>query len=63
MLLRVLQMNVRTILGAAAILLAAANPSFAQTQAEAGIPVTDPLVLTKCGTCHAVDQHGSMPRV
>ena len=63
MLPRALRTNVRTILGAAATLLAVVNFSFAQPRAEAGIPVTDPLVLAKCGTCHAVDQHGSMRRV
>jgi quinohemoprotein amine dehydrogenase len=30
---------------------------------EEGIPVTDPLVKAKCGTCHAVDQRGNMERV
>jgi quinohemoprotein amine dehydrogenase len=27
------------------------------------IPVTDPLVLAKCGSCHAVDEHGVMQRI
>lgn len=27
------------------------------------IPVTDPLVLAKCGSCHAVDAHGNMQRI
>jgi quinohemoprotein amine dehydrogenase len=30
---------------------------------EAGIPVTDPLVLAKCGSCHARDEHGNMQRI
>src|ERR1700722_15410913 len=30
---------------------------------EDGIPVTDPLVIAKCGTCHASDEHGNMQRV
>ncbi len=30
---------------------------------EAGIPVTDPLVVAKCGSCHASDQHGNMQRI
>ena len=30
---------------------------------EAGIPVTDPLVIAKCGTCHTVDQQGNMQRI
>jgi quinohemoprotein amine dehydrogenase len=28
-----------------------------------GIPVTDPLVIAKCGNCHAPDQHGNMQRI
>jgi quinohemoprotein amine dehydrogenase len=28
-----------------------------------GIPVTDPLVIAKCGTCHAPDEHGNMQRI
>lgn len=31
--------------------------------AEEGIPVTDPLVITKCAKCHASDDHGNMQRV
>src|SRR5271156_922771 len=30
---------------------------------EKGIPVTDPLVIAKCGTCHTVDQQGNMQRI
>src|ERR1700721_2378237 len=30
---------------------------------EEGIPVTDPLVIAKCGTCHARDQQGNMQRI
>jgi quinohemoprotein amine dehydrogenase len=30
---------------------------------EAGIPVADPLVIAKCGTCHARDQQGKMQRI
>jgi quinohemoprotein amine dehydrogenase len=28
-----------------------------------GIPVTDPLVVAKCGSCHARDQQGNMQRI
>jgi len=28
-----------------------------------GIPVTDPTVIAKCGTCHKVDEQGNMQRV
>ena len=31
--------------------------------AEDGIPVTDPVVIAKCGTCHARDERGNMQRV
>jgi quinohemoprotein amine dehydrogenase len=30
---------------------------------EEGIPVTDPLVIAKCGGCHARDQGGNMQRI
>ena len=30
---------------------------------EDGIPVTDPLVVAKCGRCHARDEHGNMQRL
>jgi quinohemoprotein amine dehydrogenase len=33
------------------------------TARDEGIPVTDPLVITKCGTCHARDDHGNMQRI
>jgi quinohemoprotein amine dehydrogenase len=30
---------------------------------QEGIPVTDPLVIAKCGTCHARDERGNMQRI
>jgi len=30
---------------------------------EEGIPVTSPLVISKCGGCHTKDQHGNMLRI
>jgi quinohemoprotein amine dehydrogenase len=45
---------------AAGILLISAVPLFAQDQTEGGIRVTDPLVVAKCGTCHAADQQGNL---
>ena len=30
---------------------------------EEGIPVTDQLVISKCGTCHARDQKGNLSRI
>ena len=47
----------------AGILLISAVPLLAQGQTEAGIPVTDPLVLAKCGTCHAADEQGNLQRI
>ena len=44
----------------AGILLISAVPLLAQGQTEAGIPVTDPLVLAKCGACHDADQQGNL---
>jgi quinohemoprotein amine dehydrogenase len=47
----------------AAILLISAVPLLAQGQTGAGIPVTDPLVRAKCGTCHAADEQGNLQRI
>jgi quinohemoprotein amine dehydrogenase len=33
------------------------------TEREEGIPVTDPLVIAKCGTCHVRDERGNMQRI
>jgi quinohemoprotein amine dehydrogenase len=30
---------------------------------EEGVPVTDPLVIAKCGSCHARDERGNMQRI
>ena len=35
----------------------------ADAPGEAGIPVTDPLVIAKCGACHANDGHGNIERI
>jgi len=35
----------------------------AEAPDEAGIPVTDPLVIAKCGACHANDGHGNIERI
>jgi quinohemoprotein amine dehydrogenase len=37
-----------------------ALPLLAKAQAGAGIPISDPLVLAKCGTCHPADGRGNM---
>src|ERR1700736_4188859 len=30
---------------------------------EEGIPVTDPLAISKCGTCHTKDEKGNLTRI
>jgi len=44
-------------------LLISAMPLLAQGQTEVGIPVTDSLVLAKCGACHAADEKGNLQRI
>ncbi|PWU07261.1 MAG: quinohemoprotein amine dehydrogenase subunit alpha [Terriglobia bacterium] len=39
------------------------SPSAAQEKPEEGIPVTDPLVIAKCGTCHTKDEKGNLSRI
>ena len=48
---------------ATGILLMSVGPLLAQGRTEVGIPVTDPLVLAKCGTCHSADAHGNLQRL
>jgi quinohemoprotein amine dehydrogenase len=45
------------------LLLFLALPWLVVGQSEEGIPVTDPLVLAKCASCHPVDAHGNMQRI
>jgi quinohemoprotein amine dehydrogenase len=40
-----------------------AAPLRGEGQADPGIPVTDRLVLARCGTCHAADQQGNLQRI
>jgi quinohemoprotein amine dehydrogenase len=42
---------------------AAARPPAAEEKPEEGIPVTDPLVNAKCGTCHTKDDKGNLSRI
>jgi quinohemoprotein amine dehydrogenase len=35
----------------------------ADASQEEGIPVTDPLVIAKCGSCHTRDERGNMERI
>ncbi|MDE8653582.1 quinohemoprotein amine dehydrogenase subunit alpha [Novosphingobium album (ex Liu et al. 2023)] len=41
----------------------AESPDEAAVEAEAGIPVGDPLVREKCGACHAPDAKGNLSRI
>jgi quinohemoprotein amine dehydrogenase len=41
----------------------AAPTEAADAEREEGIPVADPLVIAKCGNCHARDQRGNMQRI
>ncbi len=41
----------------------AAKDKAEETETEAGIPVTDPLVRSKCGTCHTPDDKGNLSRI
>jgi quinohemoprotein amine dehydrogenase len=41
----------------------AAGAPEAKPAAEEGIPVTDPLVISKCGACHTRDAKGNMLRI
>src|SRR5947209_17181032 len=41
----------------------AAAPAAAAEKPEEGIPVTDPLVIAKCGTCHSKDDKGNLSRI
>src|SRR6516162_9052001 len=41
-----------------------AGPAAAvEEKPEEGIPVTNPLVIEKCGTCHAKDDKGNLSRI
>jgi quinohemoprotein amine dehydrogenase len=42
---------------------AAQAQKLGEPPAEEGIPVTDPLVIAKCGPCHARDERGNMERL
>src|SRR5271154_5353376 len=42
---------------------AAPSAEPAKPAPEAGIPVTSPLVISKCGGCHAKDEKGNMLRI
>src|ERR1041385_2184760 len=35
----------------------------AEEKPEEGIPVTDPLVIARCGTCHTKDDKGNLSRI
>src|SRR5215470_19276514 len=39
------------------------TPPQAEAKPEEGIPVTDSLVIAKCGTCHTKDDKGNLSRI
>jgi quinohemoprotein amine dehydrogenase len=39
------------------------TPQSGASPAEEGIPVTNPLVISRCGTCHAKDAKGNLGRI
>jgi len=41
----------------------AGTPPRAEEKPEEGIPVTDPVVIAKCGTCHTKDDKGNLSRI
>jgi quinohemoprotein amine dehydrogenase len=62
----------RALLFVLPVLLLGLRPGNAQTSAaadaakpapEEGIPVTNPVVLAKCGGCHTKDSHGNLSRI
>src|SRR5271154_3609675 len=42
---------------------AATSAESAKPAPEEGIPVTNQLVISKCGACHTKDEHGNMLRI
>ena len=38
-------------------------PAASEEKPEEGIPVTDPLVIQQCGTCHTKDDKGNLSRI
>src|SRR3984893_146510 len=42
---------------------ASTNSAANKAPTEEGIPVTDPLVIAKCGACHTRDSKGNMLRI
>src|SRR5271170_7150498 len=42
---------------------AATSPEVTKAVPEEGIPVTSPLVISKCGACHTKDEKGNMLRL
>jgi quinohemoprotein amine dehydrogenase len=45
------------------LLLQSLDFAYGQITAEEGIPVTDALVKSKCGSCHTSDERGTMKRI
>ncbi|WP_245844064.1 quinohemoprotein amine dehydrogenase subunit alpha [Sphingomonas spermidinifaciens] len=61
--LSLLSLSAAMLLAGATASLAGAQGEDASPEKEAGIPVTDPLVVEKCGSCHAADSKGNLSRI
>lgn len=51
------------LVGSGAMVLGAEKDPYNLPETEAGIPVTDPLVMEKCGGCHTADEKGNLSRI
>jgi quinohemoprotein amine dehydrogenase len=57
------KMRGKNLISPAVFSLMAAAVAFAQTPGPQGIPIDDPLTITKCGGCHQRDANGMMRRL
>src|SRR5438132_7834648 len=56
--------SLRTLSQSLALCFVLPGVSSAQSNSSAeGIPVTDPLIVAKCGSCHIRDERGNMERI
>ena len=56
--------SLRTLSRSLAFCFVLSRMSLAQSSSPAeGIPVTDPLIVAKCGSCHIRDERGNMERI
>ena len=60
---RLVQILALTALPASMAIAEAAKDPYDIPETETGIPVTDPLVIEKCGGCHTADEKGNLSRI